>query len=394
MSTGRRGRAARAAAEDGPAVAALLDERAAVLDVLDRVSTLSSTSRTIRDATGAQAAFVADLPERDGPAVIRWTSGTRGTALSELVVPTGRGIGGQVLATGGPAAVPDYLTSSRITHHYDAPVSAEGLGAMIAVPVTSRSGDIVALAYAARRGDGAFGDVALDQLRGVAAQAGAALDVAAGVEHRLREAVADERRRMQLAMHDSVGAMLFSIGAQVHDLHEASRRNPALGRRLRRIEADVSAASAALRESLLALGEARSEPHTAAAVAAAAHCRSFESRTGVPARLVELTALPTLDTDRTAALVAAVREGLANAEKHARASSVVVSIGVCGGGVQVAVSDDGSGDGPADACFSSGLGVAALSERAENLGGRVSLVRDTDGATLRTWVPLDGEAAS
>lgn len=196
---------------------------------------------------------------------------------------------------------------------------------------------------------------------------------------------------MQLSMHDSVGAMLFSIGAQVHDLHESSRRNPKLGARLRKLETDVSAASAALRESLLALGDNGHEAETAAALAAVQHCRSFEARTGVVTRLVQLTALPALDIERTGTLVAGVREGLLNAEKHARASSVVVSIGLRAGGVQVAVADDGSGEGEPAAASSTGLGLRALAERAERLGGRVSLVRDPDGATLRTWIPLVGD---
>ena len=64
--------------------------------------------------------------------------------------------------------------------------------------------------------------------------------------------------------------------------------------------------------------------------------------TGVPARLVQLGDVRPLDVERTTLLVAAVREGLLNAEKHAQAGTVVVSLGEVDGGVQVAVVDDGS----------------------------------------------------
>ena len=40
-------------------------------------------------------------------------------------------------------------------------------------------------------------------------------------------AVAAERQRMQASLHDSVGAMLFSIGAQVRDLRSDAARQPA-----------------------------------------------------------------------------------------------------------------------------------------------------------------------
>src|SRR4029453_16083478 len=49
-----------------------------------------------------------------------------------------------------------------------------------------------------------------------------------------------------------------------------------------------------------------------------------------------------LDAERTTLLIDAVREGLLNVQKHADASTVVVSLGEVDGGVQVAVADDGS----------------------------------------------------
>lgn len=377
---------AQQASEDLVHLDAALAEHGAARTLLDRVASLRGAARSIRDSTGAHIGFLAEVGQTDDPAVIRWLSGNRTDALHEVAVPSGLGIGGQVLASGAAVRVNDYLTAPGITHHYDGPVIAEGLGAMLTVPVTDGSGRIVALAYAGMRGDLSFGDTAVDELRRVAGRTGAALDVAAGVEQHLRTAILDERKRMQLAMHDSVGAMLFNIGAQVHDLHSTSRRNPQLVARLRRLEVDVSAASTALRESLLALGDNADEAETAAALAAAEHCRSFTARTGVPARLVQLTSLPALDIERTGTLVAAAREGLLNVEKHARAGSVVVSIGRTADGVQLAVADDGPGTTVVAA--SSGLGLRALTERAERLGGRVSLVLDPDGATLRTWIPL------
>jgi signal transduction histidine kinase len=393
MSPGQE-RATERAREQEHVLNALLAERDGLLSVLDRVLALHGTARLIRDAAGADAGFVSDL---DGPgrAVIRWIAGNRTEALQDLPVPIGQGVGGRVLATGAPVRVTDYVSSSTITHHFDGMVRREAMSAMLAVPVLDAGSGggrpaTVAVAYAALRGEGAFGDVAVAAVQDVAHQAARALRLADRAEAGRSAAVAAERERMQASLHDSVGAMLFSIGAQVRDLRTTLPDNPVLRTRLGRLESDVSAASLALRESLLALSE--SSPERALPVELAEHCRSFEARTGVPARFVQLGPVAPLDAERTALLTAAVREGLLNVEKHAGAGTVVVSLGSVDDGVQVAVADDGgSEDAPAAmrTTEGGGLGLRMLVERAARLGGRVSLVHDDDGGTtLRMLLPV------
>ncbi|MBE1501940.1 signal transduction histidine kinase [Amycolatopsis lexingtonensis] len=369
-------------AEYSAVLGELLREREKLLGTLDRVAALHGTARLIREAVGAKAGFVGELTE-PGLAVIRWMSGNRTDALQDLEVSTGQGVGGRVLALGRPVRVADYVSAPTITHHFDAQVRGEGLAALLAVPIVAR-GETVAIAYAAMREPADFGDDAVRRMEEVASQAGAALHLARVAETDRAAAVAGERLRMQSALHDSVGALLFSIGVQVRDLTADLHGNPALAARLQRLEGDVSAAAGALRESLLALSE--SSPERALPVELAEHCRSFQARCGVPARFVQLAAVPPLDAERTALLVSAVREGLLNVEKHARASSVIVSLLPSEDGVQVVVADDGTG---APAAPGTGVGLRTLAGRALRLGGRVSLVRDEDdGCTLRAWVPL------
>ncbi|MFJ7215897.1 GAF domain-containing protein [Amycolatopsis sp. NPDC098790] len=369
-------------AEYSAVLGELLREREKLLGTLDRVAALHGTARLVRETVGAKAGFVAEL-DQPGLAVIRWMSGTRTGSLQDLEVPVGQGIGGRVLALGRPVRVTDYVSSPAITHQFDAQVRGEGLAAMLAVPIVAR-GETVAIAYAAMREPADFGDDAVRRMEEVACEAGTALQLAKVAETDRTAAVAGERLRMQSALHDSVGALLFSIGVQVRDLHSDAYGNPALEARLRRLEGDVSAAAGALRESLLALSE--SSPERALPVELAEHCRSFQARCGVPARFVQLAAVPPLDAERTALLVAAVREGLLNVEKHAGASSVIVSLLPSEDGVQVVVADDGTGGEPVPG---TGMGLRTLTGRALRLGGRVSLVRDDDdGCTLRAWVPL------
>ncbi|MFC4943431.1 GAF domain-containing sensor histidine kinase [Pseudonocardia sp. GCM10023141] len=386
----RDGAAADRALEQEHLLNALLAERDGLLSVLDRVLALEGTARLIRDVAGADAGFVADTDGADH-AVIRWLAGNRTESLRDLVVPKGQGVGGRVLAMGAPVRVSDYVTARSITHQFDAVVQVESLGAMVAVPILKTAGgtETVAVAYAALRGSGAFGDVAVESVQAIAAEATRALRLADRAKAGLDTAVAAERQRMQASLHDSLGAMLFSIGAQVRDLRTTVPDNPLLRTQLCRIESDVSAASRALREALLALSE--SSPERALPVELAEHCRSYEARTGVTARFVQLGLIQPLDGERTALLISAVREGLLNAEKHAGAGTVIVSLGEVDGGVQVAIADDGQVREPSadEVSFdSAGLGIGLLAERAARLGGRVSLVHDEDGgSTLRMLLP-------
>lgn len=384
------------AGEQAQLLHTLLAERDGLLSVLDRVLALHGAARLIRDAAGADAGFVADVDRAGGAAagqaVIRWLAGNRTDALQDLVVPAGQGIGGRVLALGRPVLVSDYVSSPRITHQFDLPVQREALGAMLAVPIIDGEGGAarpIAVAYAALRGPGAFGDTAVDAVQRIAADAAQAIRLAERAEAGRYAAVAAERQRMQASLHDSVGAMLFSIGAQVRDLRTTVPDNPLLRTRLGRLETDVSAAALALREALLALSESSSE--RALPIELAEHCRSFEARTGTTARLVQLGGVRPLDVERTTLLISAVREGLLNAEKHADAGTVVVSIGEVDGGVQVAVADDGCHTGEDQLSGTSdgaGLGIRLLVEKAARLGGRVSLVHDEDGGTtLRMLLP-------
>jgi signal transduction histidine kinase len=385
-------RAALRALERQQVLDALLDERQSLLTVLDRVLALRGTARLIRDVAAADAGFVADRESDHG--VIRWLAGNRTDSLQDLTVPVGQGVGGRVMALGRPVRVSDYVSSKSITHQFDGVVSREALSAMLAVPILQQRGgrrETVAVAYAALRGPGEFGDDSIRAVERIALEAGRALALAEQADVERATAVATERQRMQASLHDSVGAMLFSIGAQVRDLRTTLPDNPLLRARLGRLESDVSAASLALREALLALSE--TTPERALPIELSEHCRSFSARTGVPARLVQLGAVRPLDAERTALLVAAVREGLLNVEKHAGAGTVVVSLGEVEtpdgrGAVQVAVADDGTPPESDAAPPGSGIGLRMLVERAARVGGRVSLVHDEDGgSTLRMLLP-------
>jgi signal transduction histidine kinase len=298
------------------------------------------------------------------------------------VVPVGIGLGGKVLAARRPLWVSDYLTSGDITHHFRPQATVEGMRAMIAVPI-EHDGRLLGVLYGANWKETEFGDRTAQALEQLAARTAAAEIVAERARHAAEVAVHEERRRVALELHDTVGAMLFTLGAGIRRLGEEPDLDLTVRSRLAAIERQAVEASAALRGSLRVLSAPPEQ--VALGVALREHCTAFHDRTGTPARIIMLTELPTLPGSRIHALAAAAREALLNVEKHAQAQSVVVTVFALRDGVAVTVSDDGVGgaslSGP-------GLGLPATVDRLARVGGTLSMAANEDGGvTLQAWVP-------
>jgi signal transduction histidine kinase len=87
-------------------------------------------------------------------------------------------------------------------------------------------------------------------------------------------------------------------------------------------------------------------------------------------------------------LLAALREALSNAARHASASKVDVRVAVRDEDLILEVVDDGVGLGPT----SRRSGLGNLTARAEHLGGGLELQSTPGAGTRVTWrVPLGGE---
>ncbi|MEU1837675.1 helix-turn-helix transcriptional regulator [Micromonospora chersina] len=106
---------------------------------------------TLRRGTGLPVAF-GGLVAPGGPPRMTITelAGTSTTALRGLAIHAGAGLGGKALALGLPLRVDDYAVARSISHEYDAPVSAEGLRSVVAVPVVVRR-EVRAVLYGAVR---------------------------------------------------------------------------------------------------------------------------------------------------------------------------------------------------------------------------------------------------
>jgi signal transduction histidine kinase len=359
------------------------EDYARVLSLLDRRTAFRAILERLPDEIGIDVAWIGEL-DPTGSIVLGHAIRTQTDVVEGLVVPPGVGLGGHVMQTGRPQWVANYPDASDLTRPFSTQAHREGVKGMAAVPLV-HAGRWLGILYAAHRAETRYGDLTVEALEAAAARAANAAVVAERARHTAEVAVHEERRRLAVQLHDTVGAMLFTIGAGVQRLGDDLAHHPDIRARLETIERQAAEAAAVFRESLQTLNA----PPDAVAlgVALRADCRSFEDRSQIPTRLLMLDDLPPLPMSRASALAAAVREALLNVEKHAKASSVLVSAFRTEEGVTVAVYDDGVGPPAVEDCRA-GLGLAAATDRLGRMGGYLTVGRNDDGGvTVRAWVP-------
>ncbi|MFF9485115.1 response regulator transcription factor [Streptomyces sp. NPDC014676] len=168
----------------------------------------------LRRATGLPVAFGGLVEPGRRQVRISELSGTATPALSALAVTSGNGLGGKAVALARPCAVTDYSVSRRISHEYDVPVAAEGLRAVVAVPVVVRR-RVRAVLYGALRAAHPLGDRTL----------GAAVQAARDVEQALvvREEAAALVAAAGPGMADPAAGVAGAAREQVREAHAALR---------------------------------------------------------------------------------------------------------------------------------------------------------------------------
>jgi signal transduction histidine kinase len=193
-------------------------------------------------------------------------------------------------------------------------------------------------------------------------------------------AIAQERRRLARELHDGLAQDLWFLVTQTRLL--ALRHGELNG-----LAALEQTSQRALEESRLAIGAlARpgSEPLDAALEAVVA---DLSDRLGTSVRL-HVGGNVAVEPATRDALVRIVREAITNAIRHGGATTVSVEL-EGGAGLRLRVVDDGRGfevDGPAPR--RSGFGLVSMRERAEALGGRLTVAsRPGEGTHVELVLP-------
>lgn len=323
---------------------------------------------------------------------MRGVSGHRTSAFGRLQVPRGAGIGGKVLIVREPIAVTDYESDPNITHDFvDVVVNEEGLGPMIGVPLVAED-DIVGVLYTGSRSSAFLDNRMSSFLTQMADNVGPQLGLALQAERTAQMQVHEERQRIASELHDTVGQLLFGIGASARQLRGRLPPEAAnLLDDLRSIEAQVSQAASYVRDAIRTITPSTAE---ALPVSLRLAAEEFSERSSVMSHVVVVGEPQSLSPTLEGLLLRVVREALHNVEKHAQATSVILTLHYGGHEAQVIVQDDGRGL-PLDFEFpkmSHGdrrWGLASLSKRLWSIGGELLLNPNEDGgSTLRARIPV------
>ncbi|WP_145826511.1 response regulator transcription factor [Streptomyces sp. T12] len=246
------------------------------------VAEIRSALARLRRATGLPVAFGGLVVPGRWQVRISELSGTATPALSALAVTSGNGLGGKAVALARPCAVTDYSVSRQISHEYDAPVAAEGLRAVVAVPVVVRR-RVRAVLYGALRTARPLGDRTL----------GEAVQAARDVEQAL--VVREEAEELLAAAHPVPGAgppREPAAGAHREQVREAHAALRALAPRITdpALRADLLDACALLTAREAPSGAVRLAPREVdvlACVAAGATNGAAAERLGLTAETVK-----------------------------------------------------------------------------------------------------------
>ncbi|WP_224392403.1 LuxR C-terminal-related transcriptional regulator [Pseudonocardia sp. ICBG1293] len=119
--------------------------------------------RTLVALDAVDVAFAAAVDPGTGMFVLDRFEGARTDHLRDVRSLHGHGLGGRCIALRRPVFVRDYVEARGITHQFDRQVAAEGLRAILAVPVVDGAGRVEQVVYSAARRSSAFGQRLIDR---------------------------------------------------------------------------------------------------------------------------------------------------------------------------------------------------------------------------------------
>jgi signal transduction histidine kinase len=212
------------------------------------------------------------------------------------------------------------------------------------------------------------------------------------LRHRSAELAANqERASLARELHDSVTQALFSMGLTLRTIELLFDRDPQAARakfsELRELQND---ALAEMRTLIFEL-RPRGLETDGLEQALRNHAAAVSGRTGLTVQVE--TSLPArLSLDSEEALYRIGQEALHNVVKHANARTAEIRLAQNDDRVELTVEDDGAGFDPA-LVSGTKLGLIAMRQRAERLGGRVAIdSRPGAGTRVMVSMPVDQAA--
>jgi signal transduction histidine kinase len=204
---------------------------------------------------------------------------------------------------------------------------------------------------------------------------------AAGLSGRLLTAHEDERRHLARELHDDLTQRLARLAIDAGQLERNAGADASQMRRdLVRLSEDVHALSYRLHPSVL--------DDLGLVEALRAECDRVASHGDVRVEVNADDVPGTVPNEASLCLFRVAQEALNNAVRHGRANAMTVLLSARGSGLQLAVSDNGSGFDPERSTDHASLGLASMRERVRLLHGQLDIESTPGrGTTVVAWVP-------
>jgi signal transduction histidine kinase len=350
---------------------------------------LAYVTRQALELSGADLAVLA-LPDAEGRRLtITCAEGEGADATRGLVLPAGQSLSGRVLVTGEPVTSADFAADKR------AAASARGamsqIGPAIVFPLGAPGNVRGVLTVGRAHGAAPFPQAEVDVVASFAAQASVALELAAARADAARLLVYEDRDRIARDLHDLVIQRLYATGMSLESTMQMVDR-PEVATRITNAVDAMDLTIKDIRATIFAL-QARDTPDQPDLRADIV--RLVEEMTPMLGFAPSLRLGAGLGGDVTPEVaeqaLAALREALSNAARHAAATRVDMTVDLNPHRIlAVQVTDNGTGI-PANGRRS---GLRNLASRADKLGGELLLGAAVPGAsppgTRLEWrVPLD-----
>lgn len=258
---------------------------------------------------------------------------------------------------------------------------------VVSVPMADDSNDLRYLNVARAAGQSGFSEDEVELAQSFARQSALAVELAAGRSKHERLALLEDRDRIGRDLHDLVIQRLFATGMM---LQGAQRfvTNPEVAERISRAVEELDQTILEVRSTIFALHESRDGEASGLRAQILREAKSGAAALGFePSVRFDGPVDSTVPDSVAEHVVAALREALANAARHARASQVRVTVSASTGEVVLMVTDNGVGPDPTSTRRS---GLANLESRAVLLSGRTTIEPVTDAGeqvigTRLTW---------
>ena len=195
----------------------------------------------------------------------------------------------------------------------------------------------------------------------------------------------EERGRIAREIHDGIAQSVYMLSLNLETAVEMATDEPVLGQRLAKLVALAKQTLLEVRHYIFDLKPLLSGDASLAA-ALESQVREFTTVSGLPVTLEVVGRPRELSVAAGTALYRIGQEALANAFRHAKASEIGVRLTFAEDSVSLEVRDNGVGFSEG---YMFGRGLANIRQRAEELGGEVSVESAAgEGTLVRARLPM------